>query len=185
MKKTTFVFTALLSLFAFINHSGGIYKTNTGNISFYSHTPVEDIRALNHKVKTAFSSESGQLQFSCLIKDFEFKKALMQEHFNESYMESTTYPKATFNGFIASVSAIDFNKDGSYTSEVKGKLTIKDVSKKVSTTATFVVSGGVVNAKATFNVNPYDYNVKIPKMIAPKISESIEITVDSDYTHKH
>jgi len=109
----------------------------------------------------------------------------MQEHFNESYMESTTFPKATFDGFIASVSAIDFNKDGTYTSEVKGKLTIKDVSKEVSTTATFVVSGGVVNAKATFNVNPYDYNVKIPKMIAPKISESIEITVDSDYTHKH
>ena len=185
MKKTTFVFTALLSLFAFINHSGGIYKTNTGNISFYSHTPVEDIRALNHKVKTAFSSESGQLQFSCLIKDFEFKKALMQEHFNESYMESTTYPKATFNGFIVSVPEIDFNKDGTYTSEVKGQLTIKDVSKEVSTTATFVVLGRVVNAKATFNVNPYDYNVKIPKMIAPKISESIEITVDSDYTHKH
>ena len=79
MKKTTFVFTALLSLFSFINHSGGIYKTNTGNISFYSHTPVEDIRALNHKVKTAFSSESGQLQFSCLIKDFEFKKENLLE----------------------------------------------------------------------------------------------------------
>ena len=182
IKKIALAFTALLSLFAFINHSGGIYKTNTGNISFYSYTPVKDIRASNHKVKTAFSSESGQLQFSCLIKDFEFKNALMQEHFNENYMESTTYPKATFDGFITSVSAIDFSKDGTYTSEVTGKLKIKDVSKKVSTTGTFFVSGGIVNAKATFNVNPYDYNVKIPKMIAPKISESIEIIVDSDYT---
>lgn len=185
MKKSTILFLTILSFYAFMNHGGGIYKTNTGNISFYSHTPVEDIRAVNHKVKTAFSSESGQLQFSCLIKDFEFKKALMQEHFNENYMESTTFPKATFNGNIKSIAAIDFSKDGTYTSEVIGKLTIKDVSKEVATTGTFVVSNGVVNAKATFNVNPYDYNVKIPKMVAPKISKSIEISVDSDYMQNH
>ena len=185
MKKITLILTTSLSLFAFSNHSGGIYKTNTGNISFYSHTPVEDISAENHKVKTAFSTESGQLQFSCLIKDFEFKKALMQEHFNENYMESTTYPKATFNGKIESISSIDFSKDGTYNSKVNGKLTIKNKTQDVATTGTFVVANGIVNAKATFNLNPYDYNVKIPKMVAPKISENIKITINSDYTHNH
>jgi hypothetical protein len=185
MKRTTIIFITLLSLCAFINHNGGIYKTNTGNISFYSHTPVEDISAENHKVKTAFSSESGQLQFSCLIKDFEFKKALMQDHFNENYMESTTYPKATFNGEIESISSIDFDKDGTYSSKVNGKLTIKDITKDVATTGSFTVKDGMVNANATFNLNPYDYNVKIPKMVAPKISESIKITINSDYIHRH
>ena len=109
----------------------------------------------------------------------------MQEHFNENYMESTTYPKATFNGKIESISSIDFSKDGTYSSKVNGKLTIKNVTQDVATIGTFVVTNGVVNAKATFNLNPYDYNVKIPKMVAPKISESIKITINSDYTHNH
>ena len=92
MNKTSILFAAIITfgLMAFTNHSGGINKTNTGNINFFSHTPVEDITADNHKVKTAFDAETGKLQFSVLIKDFEFPKALMQEHFNENYMESTT-----------------------------------------------------------------------------------------------
>jgi polyisoprenoid-binding protein YceI len=109
----------------------------------------------------------------------------MQDHFNENYMESTTYPKATFNGEIESISSIDFDKDGTYSSKVNGKLTIKDITKDVATTGSFTVKDGMVNANATFNLNPYDYNVKIPKMVAPKISESIKITINSDYIHRH
>lgn len=184
--KKTIIYSLLFTIAtAFTTHSGGIYKTNTGNINFYSHTPVEDITADNHKVKTAFSAENGKIQFSCLIKDFEFKKALMQEHFNENYMESTTYPKATFDGTISSILTIDLGKDGTYTSPVVGKLTIKDVTKDVTTLGTFTVKNGLVNAKATFNLNPYDYNVSIPKMVAPKISDSIKISIDIDYTHQH
>lgn len=187
MNKTTIITLAILMIgsFAFTSHSGGIYKTNTGNIHFYSHTDVEDIEANNHKVKTAFSSESGKMQFSVLVKDFEFKKALMQEHFNENYMESTKFPKATFSGTIDDIKAINFAKPGTYTSTVSGKLTIRDVTKDVSTTGTFVVSGDKVNSKATFLLNPLDYNIKIPKATIKKISNSIKVSLDIDYKHVH
>ncbi len=175
----------LIGVFGFINHSGGIYSSNTGNINFFSHTSVEDISADNHKVKSAFDATSGKIQFSLLIKDFEFKKALMQEHFNENYLESTKFPKAKFNGNISNVSAIDFSKNGKYSSPVSGKLTIKDVSKTVNTIATFTVNGGVVNGKASFKVNPEDYNIEIPKLVVNKISKDIKISIDVDFRHKH
>ncbi|MFB1004701.1 MAG: YceI family protein [Bacteroidia bacterium] len=187
MKNITITALATIAIitFAFSQHSGGVYKTNTGNISFFSHTPVEDIAAENHKVKTAFSSANGKLQFSVLIKDFEFEKALMQEHFNENYMESTKYPKATFSGTIENIDAVKVTTDGTYTSKVSGKLTMKDVTKEVSTSATFTVKGGVVNAKAVFNVNPADYNVKIPRTVINKISDNIKISINADYAHQH
>lgn len=188
MKKTLiYTFGILtLGLLSFVNHNGGgIYKTNTGNISFYSHTVVEDISAENHKVKTAFDAGSGKIQFSVLVKDFEFPKALMQEHFNENYMQSTKFPKSTFSGTIENVKGINFEKDGTYTSPVSGSLTIKGTTKKVSTIGTFVVTKGVVNAKATFNVNPVEYGIKIPKGTTEKISDAIQVSIDADYKHAH
>lgn len=176
---------ALFAFSAFTYHAGGVYKTNTGNISFFSHTAVEDIQAENHKVKTAFDASSGKIQFSVLIKDFEFEKALMQEHFNENYMESTKFPKAAFSGTIADVESINFSKNGEYASMVTGNLTIKGVSKEVSTKSTFTVNNGVVNGKSVFVINPEDYNIEIPKVVSNKISREIEVTVDADYKHAH
>jgi polyisoprenoid-binding protein YceI len=187
MKKINILTLAIicLGMVAFTYHSGGIFKTNTGNINVFSHTPIEDITADNHKVKTAFDGTSGKLQFSALIKDFEFPKALMQEHFNENYMESTKFPKATFNGMIKNIVAVNTSQEGTYMSNVTGKLTIKDVTKEVSAQGTFTVKNGVVNAKTTFVINPEDYNIEIPKTVAGKISKEIKITVDADYRHAH
>lgn len=184
MKNILIISLALVG-FAFTNHSGGVYSSNTGNIHFYSHTPVEDIEADNHKVKSAFDSKSGKLQFSVLIKDFQFEKALMQEHFNENYMESTKFPKATFNGTIDKIQDVEVGTNGTYSSPVSGKLTIKDVTKDVSTTATFTVTNGVVNGKASFNLNPEDYNIEIPNVVSKKISRDIKVSIDVDYRHKH
>jgi len=187
MKNISTLALAILAVltFAFTNHSGGIYKTNTGKISFFSHTPIEDIAAENHKVKTAFSSASGKIQFSVLIKDFQFEKALMQEHFNENYMESTAFPKATFSGTIEDIEEVKVTINGTYTSKISGKLTMRDITKDVSTTATFTVTGGVVNAKADFNVNPADFGIKIPKTVVNKISDNIKVSIDANYSHQH
>jgi len=100
-------------------------------------------------------------------------------------MESTKYPKSTFNGTIDKIANINFSKDGTYTSPVSGKLTIKDVTKDVATTGTFIVKGSTVNAKAVFNINPRDYNVSIPKAVANKIAQELKISVDVDYVHQH
>lgn len=180
-----FTFITAFFLLGFVLHDGGVYRSNNGTIEFFSHTAVEDIKAENHKVKSAFSTESGKIQFSVLIRDFEFEKALMQEHFNENYMESHKYPKATFNGFIENLQAIQFNKDGTYASPVSGKLQIKDVTRSITTLATFEVKDGKVRAYTRFKVNPEDYNISIPKLVTNNISRSIEVSVDNTYTHSH
>lgn len=185
MLRTTILLITAFTLFGFTLHEGGVYRSNTGNINFHSHTPIEDIDAVNHKAKSAFSADNGKIQFSVLIKDFEFEKALMQEHFNENYMESDKYPKATFDGLIEKVNTINFEKNGTYSSPVSGNLRIKDVTRKVSTIATFTVNGDKVRAIATFKVNPEDYNIDIPKIVTEKISRDIEVNVDVTYSHHH
>jgi polyisoprenoid-binding protein YceI len=86
---------------------------------------------------------------------------------------------------IENIDAIKTGENGTYTSNVTGKLTIKDVTKEVSAQGTFTVKNGVVNAKTTFVINPEDYNIEIPKTVAGKISKEIKITVDADYRHAH
>ncbi|MBR9860267.1 YceI family protein [bacterium] len=182
MKPFIYISSLLLVFsFGFKQDDTKKYYSSTGDIHFFSHTEIEDIEADNHKVKTAFLPSTGAIQFSVLIKDFEFEKALMQEHFNENYMESTKYPKSTYSGEILDVKSINFDKDGTYTSKVKGNLTIKDVTKEIETVGTFKVKGDVVNAKASFNINPEDYNIEIPSMVSNKISRDIKITIDVDY----
>ena len=86
------------------------YFTKTGKISFYSKATLENIEAHNRSVTAVLDSKTGNVQFSVSIKGFEFEKALMQEHFNENYMESTTYPKAKFKGKIDNISSVNFKK---------------------------------------------------------------------------
>ena len=85
------------------------YKSTTGNIKFYSEELLEDITAINNKVKSIFDSETGQIVFSVIITGFEFDKSLMQEHFNEKYLESEKYPKYTFNGTISTFEINNLN----------------------------------------------------------------------------
>ncbi len=185
--KTRYILILLLAFFsiAATHHDGGLYSTNTANIHFFSHTDVEDIEADNHKAKAAFDAKSGKIQFSLLIKDFKFEKALMQEHFNENYMESTKYPRATFSGQIEDIEDIELNTDGTYSSTISGKLTIKDVTKEISTSGTFKVQGEEVNGKASFIVNPEDYNINIPRIVSKKISREIKVSIDANFAHNH
>src|SRR4051812_41355455 len=105
------------------------YFTKTGTIKFFSHTPMEDIKAENRKVVSILDSKTGALEFTLLMKGFDFPNDLMEQHFNESYAESTKFPKAGFKGTVTNISSVDFSKDGSYSVNYSGKLTIKDVTK--------------------------------------------------------
>ncbi|MFY0644174.1 MAG: YceI family protein [Bacteroidia bacterium] len=173
------------SLIAANNHDSTLYSTNTGTVNFFSHTDIEDIEGENHKVKAAFDAKSGKIQFSLLVKDFEFEKSLMEEHFNENYMESTKYPRATFSGTIDQIEKIDLSKDGQYSSPVSGKLKIKDVVQEITALGTFTVKNGVVNGKSEIVVHPEDYHIKIPKVVRNKISNDIVVSMDVDFKHKH
>ena len=138
------------------------YIAKNGHIWFYSHTPIEDIEAHNRQVVSILDASSGSIQFSMLIKSFEFKIALMQEHFNENYMESDKLPKAGFKGIVKDIEKIDFNKDSDYPVEVSGDLLIHGVNKPVTTKGTITVAGSAITARAKFIVAPKDYNIKIP-----------------------
>ena len=154
------------------------FFTREGNITFTSETPIETIEATNQTVTAVLDSESSRLEFAVLIKAFQFEKALMQEHFNENYMESSTYPKATFKGSIADGAPSNWSKAGSYDVSVEGTLTIHGVSKEVSVPGQIIVGEGNVAAKAEFVVAVADYDIEIPSVVADNIAKEVAIAVD-------
>ena len=154
------------------------FFTKSGKIVFSSKAPLENIEAHHKSVTCVLDAKTGALQFAVLMKGFEFEKALMQEHFNENYIESHKYPKADFKGQIVNSGDINFTKDGTYKANVKGKLTIHGETKDVETTGTIAVKGGKVEADAVFPIELSDYKIEIPKVVKDNISKSVTITVD-------
>jgi len=179
MKRLTIFF--LLSIFVF-SASAQKYITKNGFIGFYSHTPMEDIKGDNNQVAGILDISTGDMVFQVLIKSFHFDRALMEEHFNENYMESEKFPKSTFKGRITNLSSVDFKKSGTYEVIVEGELTIRDVTKKISEKGTIEVVSGGINASARFNILPEDYNIIIPGVVRDKISKYLETTVTMKYS---
>lgn len=155
------------------------YFSKTAKIEFSSKASMEDIEAKNKAATVVLDTKSGALQITMLMKGFEFEKALMQEHFNENYVESNKFPKADFKGTITNNEEINYTKPGTYTAKVKGKLTIHGVTKDVETAGTIKVEGDAIKAESAFSILLSDYDVKIPAVVKEKISNNIQITVDS------
>jgi len=153
------------------------YFTRVGHVTFSSDTPLEKIEAKNDKATCVVDTESGQMAFAVLIKAFAFEKALMQEHFNENYMESSKFPKASFKGNIENWATINFNKDGSYPAQIKGNMTIHGVTKLVETEGVFVVKDGKISASANFSVLTQDYEIDIPSVVRDNIAKEIMVDV--------
>jgi polyisoprenoid-binding protein YceI len=157
-----------------------IYSTKTGNISFFSNAPLEDIEARNTEVESKLAPSNGQVVFTLLMKGFQFENQLMEDHFNENYVESSKFPKSDFKGYITNIKEINFSKDGSYPAKVKGSLTIHGITKEVETNGTVDVKGGKVTARTKFNVNLKDYGIG-GALVGKKIAENIAITVNCQY----
>lgn len=173
--------TLALAALTFYAGAQSRFFTKTGTISFSAGTAIEDIDGVNKSVTSVFDATTGQIEFALLVKGFEFKRGLMQEHFNENYMESEKYPKAVFKGKFEDVSSINFKKDGTYTTKVKGMLEIHNVKKEVEVPATITIVNGVISAAATFKIALADYNISIPGPVKDKISPTAEIKVHGDY----
>ena len=181
LKSLFSIVTAGLLFTSAASYAQSKYFDKNSDVSFYSHTPIEDIDAKNSSAVSVLDVQSGAIEFSVLIKAFAFDKALMQEHFNENYMESEKYPKATFKGQVKNISSVNLKADGTYTADVSGTLTMHGVSKEISTTATFIVKGGSLDASTAFAVNPEDYNISIPGVVKEKIAKQIEVKVSSNF----
>ena len=157
------------------------YFTKTGHIDFFSHTSVEDIKAVNDQVTSFLDITSGEMVFSVLCRSFQFPKPLMQEHFNENYMESEKFPKASFTGKISDLKAVDFTKPGKYPVKVAGKLTIHGATKDIEADGELAVGTDKIDGTAVFSVKPEDYDIKIPAVVKANFAESMKINVQMNY----
>ncbi|MBL0343141.1 MAG: YceI family protein [Bacteroidetes bacterium] len=181
MKKLMLFFAIALLTLPVASFAQNKYFTREGKIQFYSKASDEEIAATNKKVTSVVDAASGQIEFSVLMKAFEFQKALMQEHFNENYVESDKFPKAVFKGAIVNNADVKWTADGSYPVKVSGKLTIHGVTKDVVIDGTIAVKSGKISANSVFNILIKDYNIEIPKLVKDKVSETLKITVDLNY----
>lgn len=141
---------------------------------------MEDIKAENNQVYAIIDAGKQNLAFQLLLKGFVFSRELMQEHFNENYVESDKYPKASFSGAYTGV--VQTGKDGVYKVIVKGNLTLHNTTKTIETPATIEVRNGHLLGRAEFKVTPEDFNISIPSLVRDKIDREITVKVDIDCT---
>jgi len=168
----------LLILFIIsMSYGEDIYLTRQGIVEFFSSTPIEDIKAYNNQVSCVLNYETGKFAFQVPIKGFMFKNGLMQEHFNENYLESDIYPKSIFKGMINNWDSLAIN-DSTLNIRLVGELTIHGVTKTIEQNATIWRKNGNLVGKCKFIISLEDYDVKIPKIVRQNIAELIEINVN-------
>lgn len=153
------------------------YKSEKGSIKFYSEEILEDITAINNKARSVFDAETGNIVFSVTMRDFNFEKSLMKEHFNEKYIESEKYPKATFKG---KVSGYETGKKNASV-QAEGELTIHGISQPIKVTGSLEFKGNNIKLHSVFFVKLVDYHIKVPELMFQKIAEEIEVFVDFEY----
>lgn len=179
MKK---IFLILLAMYSFQAAAQNKYFTKNGHIQFFSEAPLENIEAHNHQVAGILDISKNELAVSLLIKAFKFDKSLMEEHFNENYLESDKFPKSVLVGSLKLKEVIDPNKNGIYPVTIDGKLTLHGVTKAVSITGTIEVQKGQLLAKAKFQISIKDYNIEIPTLVIKNIAEVVDVTVELPFT---
>jgi hypothetical protein len=179
MKRSFFLLlpTFLLCTGLTHSHAQGKYMTKTGQVSFFSATPIEDIEAKTQQVAAVLDFSTGQLAFSLPVKSFVFKRTLMQEHFNENYMESDKFPKATFAGKFVGFDAATLNTAGPHPVQVEGDLTLHGVTHHVQVPGSVELKGGQLLASATFPVASADYNIEIPLLVRNNIAKTVSVRV--------
>ena len=176
MKKITLVLTVFLALA--IQSNAQKYITKNGSITFYSDGPLEKIEARNNQVNSALNTETGDFVFKVLMKSFVFEKALMQEHFNENYVESDKFPTAMFKGKITNLVDLEFSNPGTYDAKIEGDLTIHGIKQHIKEKGSFKISKDGIKGISKFYIVLDDYDISIPGAVTGKIAEEIEITVD-------
>ena len=178
MKKISFIlFLVLVSL---SSQSQKLFSTKTGQVKFNASSPIEKIAGVNNQVDSKMVDKTGQIVFSILVKSFKFENQLMEDHFNENYMESSKFPKADFKGYITNVTSVDFSKDGKYNITVEGNLTIHGVTQKVQTSGTLTIASGKPTVLGVFKIKIKEFGIS-GLYIGDKIANEAEITVDCKY----
>lgn len=160
-----------------------LMMTRNATISFHSHTFLEDVDAENNQVLAVIDVNKKNIAFSSLMRNYVFRKKLMQEHFNENYIESDKYPKSTFSGTYSE--DVPMDKDGTYPVNVKGKISLHGVTKEIHVPATLTIKGETITGNAIFKLNPSDFNISIPFIVRDKIEKENTVKVNAEWTKKY
>ena len=159
------------------------YFTRTGATEFKASVAAfEPVEASNKSTTVILKSDTGDIAAQLFINAFQFRVALMQEHFNENYMDSDTYPKATFRGKIQDFSLANIDSEKKY--PLKGTLTIRGKQKEINTTVNIQLKDDTIILKSEFNLNPNDFGIKIPSIVRKKIAKQINITLQYELVEK-
>lgn len=180
MKKL--IFFCLLIFISPFTFAQDIFIDKTGQASFFSEAPLENIDATSNEVMSALNIKTKKIVFNIPIRSFHFKKKLMEEHFNEKYLESEKYPKATFDGSITNL--VDLTKNGIYEVMIEGDLNIHGVTVHRKEKAFLTVKEGKINGKSEFTVKIADHKIEIPKLVIKNIAEEVLVKITVNYELK-
>jgi len=177
VRKFLFLILIVTSFSAF---SQGKFIAKNAYISFYSSTPLENILGESNETVTIIDSSNGEIVFQALMTTFHFKRALMEEHFNENYMESTKFPKAKFKGTIEGFKK-EMLTEPVANIKITGVLNVHGVDKTITIPGTIGLQDGKLTATSKFKVTPEEFGISIPSLVSDKIGKEIEITVKATY----
>lgn len=165
-----FLFTGLFQV------SAQKYATKTGSLKFEASADAfEEVAAENKNTSAILDTSTGEIAVLTLMKGFRFKVALMEEHFNENYVESDKFPKATFKGKVEDFDVSQLSSTAK-TFKISGDLTLHGKTKKVTANAKLLKSGDKITVTGNFEVKPEDFDIQIPKLVSKKISEKIKVS---------
>lgn len=172
-----FSFAAIIFLLFSASAKAQFFSTQEGKIDFYSKTPIENIEAHSNTCVVILNTKTRDVAFQLYNTSFEFPNKLMQEHFNEKYIESEKFPKSSFSGKINEV--IDLTVDGTYDVTVTGNLNLHGVIQQRTVQGTVSIKGGVIHLISNFRIKVSDHKIEIPTLVVTKIAEEIAVTVDA------
>ncbi|HEY0897129.1 MAG TPA: YceI family protein [Sphingobacteriaceae bacterium] len=180
MKSIAILFILTFGLWQQTSAPARLYVSRSIKTTIFSEAPLENIEATSNTGVAILNTETGEVQFNIPIRSFNFRKRLMQEHFNENYMESDKYPHAKFKGKIRE--SIDYSVDGTYEVTTTGELEVHGVKKPRTIAGTITVNGGSISIQSKFDTRVADHNIKIPQLVFRNIAETIRVTVSGTFT---
>ena len=175
--KSFFVAVAALSITSVFSQD--IFTSSNAKVSFYSKTPVQDIDGTTNKANALLNKATKQVYFKIQNTTFQFREKLMQEHFNENYMESDKYPVSDFNGKI--IEDIDFTKSGNQKVTIVGILNIHGKKKEYKIFGTLSINENGLVLTSDFKIKLADHGVEIPTVVFTKIAEQLDVKVSANY----
>lgn len=171
-------YNLLLLVFLWSNMAlGQKYLSDQNHVSFFSEAPLENIEAHSYSARSVFDMETGKIAFTVPIRTFEFEKSLMQEHFNEKFMESGKYPRAKFSGVVENYS----EAQGKQQVEAKGEIEIHGVTKEISVPGEMEINGNQIKVTTEFPLEVADFEIKIPEVVTRNIAKTVDVNLEFIY----